>query len=171
MFTLFHFIFQLCKIAVQAAIYTGLLLFFIKQASNRRLRLIKFKPVYFSISALMLVFSFTYYGDHGLGDLAKIPLGYGKTMMSIDEYAFFEIDRENEIDVDSFLVRDNHLYFTSGNFLYDYNLPSGKWKKYDSRRDYEIYASAHHVQQISDFKTFNYQYSDYWDGWRFWLLP
>ncbi|HTI60125.1 hypothetical protein [Mucilaginibacter sp.] len=175
MFTLFHFGFEIFKIAIQAAVYalTILTLKFVltEIIKNDSLRLIKFKPVYLSVSALMLVFSFTYYGDHGLGDEANIPLGHWKSMNSTDGNPYFALKPDSEVNVDSFLVRNEHLCFVSDNNYYDYHLISGEWNKHNSKQEYETYASVHHLPQVSEFKTFYQRYAVYWNGWRFWFLP
>ncbi|MFD2145509.1 hypothetical protein [Mucilaginibacter antarcticus] len=143
MFILFHFGFEIFKIALQAAVYSLMLVLFIfiiiKTTGNRRLKSIKFKTVYFSIAGLLFIFSFTYYGDHGLGDEANIPLGHAKTINSSDGYAYLNVGR-TQINIDSFLVRNDHLCFASKNDYYDYQLPSGKHVKYSSRPEYEAHA-------------------------------
>ena len=175
MFTLFHFGFEIFKIALQAAVYSSIILLLIfiliKITGNNRLRLIKFKTIYFTIAGLMFIFSFTYYGNHGLGDEATIPLGHMKTMNSSDGYAYLNLEPNNQINIDSFLVRNDHLCFASKNNYYDYQLPSGKCAKYYSRQEYEVYASAHNLPRVNEFKTFYPQYAAYWNGWRFWFLP
>ncbi|MHA4895763.1 hypothetical protein ACXZ1K_13500 [Pedobacter sp. PWIIR3] len=132
---------------------------------------IKFKRIFFTIAGLMLVFSFTYYGDHGLGDEANLPLGNGRTMNSSDGNAYFYLLPETQVSIDSFLVRNEHLCFVSEDGFYDYHLESGKWEKYNSRKEYDAFSSAHNLPQVNEFKTFYPQYNTYWNGWRFWLLP
>jgi hypothetical protein len=174
MFTLFHFAFEILKIALQAAVYSLVLMLLIfiviKATGNRRLKSIKFKTVYFSVAGLLFIFSFTYYGDHGLGDEANIPVGHGKTINSGDGYAYLNVER-TQINIDSFLVRNDHLCFASKNDYYDYQLPSGKYVKYSSKQEYEAYAKKNHLPVVNDFKTFYPQYDAYWNGWRLWFLP
>ncbi|RVT96428.1 hypothetical protein EOD41_20500 [Mucilaginibacter limnophilus] len=174
MFAFFHFAFLIFKIALQAAVYSLVVMLFIsiiiKTTGNRRLKSIKFKTAYLSIAALLFIFSFTYYGDHGLGDEANIPIGHGRIINSGDGYAYLNVDR-TQINIDSFLVRNNHLYFASKSGYYDYQLPSGKYIKYSSKQEYEAYAKKNHLPVVNDFKTFYPQYDAYWNGWRFWLLP
>jgi len=91
-------------------------------------------------------------------------------MNSNDGYAYFYL-KSDQISVDSFLVRDDHLYFASGNTYYDYQLVSGNWNKYNSKPEYESYASTQNLPHPNEFKTFDKQYNAYWNGWRFWFLP
>ena len=172
---LFHLGFEIFKIAVQAAFYSSIMLFLIfilnRITGNNRLRVVKFRTIYFTIASLMLIFSFTYYGDHGLGDEAYLPLGHGKVMNSSDGYAYFYLEPNNQIYIDSFLVRNDHLCFTSKASYYDYRLQSGKWDKYNSKQEYEAYSSTRNLPRVNEFKSFYPQYAAYWNGWRFWFLP
>ena len=110
MFTLFHFGFELIKIAILAAIY-ALVIFllrfiFLKFKKSINSKNYKFGNVYSLIIGLLFIFSFTYYGDHGLGDEANIPLGHGQIMQCSDEFAYFVPDgATNQIHIDSFLVK------------------------------------------------------------------
>ena len=171
----FHFVFEIFKIAIQAAIYSSVILilkFFLTAITgNSRLKLIKFNTVFNVIAGLMFIFSFTYYGNHGLGDDANIPLGHGKTMLSSDGYPYIYLEPNRQVNVDSFLVRNDYLCFTSSGSYYDYQLASGKLNSYKYKQDYETYASAHNLPLVNEFKTFYPQYDTYWNGWRFWLLP
>jgi len=173
MFALFHFVFEIFKIALQAAFYSSIVLFLILNRISviNRLGEIKFKTTFFTIAGLMFLFSFTYYGDHGLGDDANLPLGHGETMNSSDGYAYFYLKPDTQINIDSFLVCNEHLCFASKNSYYDYQLGSGKWDKFNSRKDYDSYSSAHNLPRVNEFKTFYPQYDAYWNGWRFWFLP
>ncbi len=175
MFTLIHFAFQLFKIAIQATVYSliilGIILLLHSITKNSRFRLIKLKTIYISIYVLMFIYSFTYWGNHGLGDETYIPLGHQKTMEGTDGYACFYLKPNELVAVDSFLVRNDHLYFASENSYYDYDLVSNNWDKYDGKSDYERYLSIRHLPQVNEFKRLYQLYSDYWNGWRFWFLP
>ena len=174
MFTLFHFGFEIFKIIVLAAVYSSVILilkFIITEIKkNSNLKRLKFRQVYFTTAFLLLVFSFTYSGDHGLGDEAAIPLGHWEKMNSSDGYAYFDL-ADKQISVDSFLVRNDHLCMTTENKFYDYHLVTQKWVRYNSIQDYDRYASAYHLPLVKEFKSFWPQYDAYWNGWRFWLLP
>ena len=153
MFALFHFGFELMKIAVLAAVYAALvyILKFIwgEIDKSSRLRHLKFRSIYFSIAGLLLVFSFTCYGDHGLGDEANIPLSHWKTMNSGDGYAYFNtaVKGYGQINVDSFLVRNDHLCMASDSLVFDYQLKTSELKKFTNSKLYEAYAMAHHPHE------------------------
>ncbi len=174
MFTLFHFGFLIFKIALQSGIYS-LIIFFVLTAigrltGNTHLNRLRFTAIYLATATLLFIFSFTYYGNHGLGDEAKLPLGHNKTMRSSDGYAYLDIGRK-QVPVESFFVYNEHLCLASETGYYDYLLPTGDWVRYNSVQEYEAYASTHNLPLTYQFKTFYTYYDEYWNGWRFWLLP
>ena len=139
---------------------------------NIRSKYFTFKKIYIIFYCVLLVFSFTYYGNHGLGDEANIPLGHWKTMNSGDGHAYFETDlAEGQINVDRFLVKNENLYIASRDKFFIYQLQSDEIKKFDSEEHYNDYALAHNLPAANKLQNFWNQYSAYWDGWRFWLLP
>ena len=173
MFTLFHFGFEIVKIAALAGVYSFVFycFFFILREISGRRNLRRPKPRYFylTIYALLFVYSFTYFGDHGLGDESHIPLGYFQTMDATDGYAFFTPQNSSQtLSVDSFQVKDHQLFIASANTYYIYNLSSGSMKKFDSKNVYEQYAVHNSHPPINHFKKYT---ELYWNGWRFWLLP
>ena len=177
MFAILDFGFELMKIAVLAAVYAALvyILKFIwgEIDKSSRLRRLKFRSIYFSIAGLLLVFSFTCYGDHGLGDEANIPLPHWETMDSGDGNAYFNPNGKlyDQISVDSFLVRNDHLCMASDTLIFDYQLKTSELKKFATSKLYDAYAMAHHLPIKKEFRKFWPQYNDYWSGYRFWMLP
>jgi hypothetical protein len=175
LFTLFHFAFQVVKIAIQSVFYSSIILFLIfvitKVTGLKMLTKLRFRGIYFTTAGLFFLFSFTYYGNHGLGDQSNLPLGYGKVMRAGDGYAHFYLEPRNQISVDSFLVKKDHLYFTSNGSYYDYHLSSGKWQKYDNKQGLDDHLSVRNLAKVDKLETFYPQYDRYWNGWRFWFLP
>jgi hypothetical protein len=59
------------------------------------------------ISLGLFIFTFTYYGDHGLGDNAKIPIGHGIVINNInwDKYGRIEgITTRDKIDIETSIL-------------------------------------------------------------------
>lgn len=171
-----HFIFELFKIAILSIIYSVLLgvvhLVFltakgIKPVFNKRTFNRLFKIVY----ASLFVFSFTYYGNHGLGDEANIPLGYGETMQAGDLLPYFYPKGKNQVAVKNYLVRREKLCATTDSGVLVYNLNTKQLKDFNSDEQYNAYAEDHDLPLTSQFLGFEQQYHDYWSGWRFWVLP
>ena len=176
MFTIIHVAFELFKIVSLAAAYTFALyilkFLYTEIKRDNRVKEVKFLSVYVPVVGLMLIYSFTYYGDHGLGDEAHLPIGYGETIDESDNYSYFDSEKEaRQINVDSFLVRHDHLCIASDTLIYDCQLKSGEVKKFTDEKIYDAYASGHHLPKLKEFKKFSPQYAAYWNGWRFWCLP
>ncbi|MGZ3750804.1 MAG: hypothetical protein ACXVAU_05995, partial [Mucilaginibacter sp.] len=147
-------------------------LLFLKLKNGKGPSNFKFKRIFLYFAGLLLVYSFTYFGDHGLGDEAYLPLGHWETMNAGDGYPYFNPHNSpNQIRVDSFLVRGDHLCMASDRLFYDYHLVSGELKQFNNRKLYNAHAIAHSLPLVTEFKQFWPQYNSYWNGWRFWVLP
>jgi hypothetical protein len=176
MFALFHFGFELVKIAALSAIYSSLIYLLLSRLLKNRLpghlSSIRFKSLFLWIAGLLLIFLFSYYGNHGLGDEANIPLGHFKTMESIDEHVFFRpAGSNNQMEIDSFLVKSDKLCMVSEDGICVYNLATNELKTFPGRSSYEQYALEKGLPTISQFQKFEPQYTEYWNTWRFWVLP
>jgi len=176
MFSLFHFLFELVKIAALSAIYSALILLmksiFFKtadaQVMNKRNFWLVFKITY----SLLFFFSFTYYGNHGLGDEYAIPIGRGQTINQVDEFAYFSPNSSgSQIQIDRFIVKGDFLCANSEKQYFVYNLNYNKVTQFNSETSYETYAANNQLPPLNTFKKYNDCYNDYWNGWRFWLLP
>jgi len=174
MFTLFHFGFELVKIGALATVYSFLfycLYFILKEVlGKKKPGKPKFGRFYLIVYILLFAYSFTYYGNHGLGDESHIPLGYYQTIDATDGYAFFTPKNLSKtLSVDSFLVIDHKVCIASGSTYYIYNLSSGKEEKFDSKISYEQYAAHSSLPPTCCFKKYYDSYNEYWNGWRFWF--
>jgi len=171
-----HFIFELFKIAILSAAYATILLW-IKFALNlkkggTRFSWSKFFRIYLILYSVLFLFSFTYYGDHGLGDECKIPLGHGETMSSADLDAYFAPkEGGNLIDIKSYLISNNDLCAATDSGYLVYNLKTGKRIEFDNSQEYRLYALGNTLPNPDLFLDFFKQYDNYWSGWRFWTMP
>lgn len=117
---------------------------------------------------------FTYYGDHGFGDTARIPLGYNKeikqidstTIISIKQKTYFvnKFHKQNEL---VFIQTQSHPYSKEVDIFLIWNLKTNQYQTFQSL---ETLTKSYSID-TNDFKTFGDNYSLYWHGWRFWLLP
>ncbi|MFS2188967.1 hypothetical protein ACCC92_19980 [Mucilaginibacter sp. Mucisp84] len=83
MTTLFHLLFVVIKSSILGLLYTPVVWFlwvlFLKaQKKYTGFKWFSVFAVYKIVSISLIVFSFTYYGNHGLGDESRIPLGHGE---------------------------------------------------------------------------------------------
>lgn len=184
MTVLFHFMFECIKIILLSTFYTTLVLLLLSKGDYKYVilqvkRLIQLKyvnKIHFSICLLLFVYMFTYYGDHGLGDYARIPLGYKKNIERIDSTTLIKTKKKTHF-VHKF-YKQNHLVFIQAQpgpltkqvqYYLVWNLKTDTFKTFESPEFLtEFYNSSFN---LNAFKTFWENYSDYWHGWRFWLLP
>ena len=189
---LFHLLFELVKIAILASIYSTLLLLLFK-------RLGKYKPgswfdtvskksirLWFItglvVSILLFVFMFSYWGNHGLGDSARIPVGHGKAVVQINGSMTYITATGYEmetLEINEFATTDNFLFAkissdrpaATNKEIAIWDLNTNEVEFLDHFSDIETFKSKNNIKGRLLFQDFQNQYSKYWNGWRFWLLP
>jgi hypothetical protein len=183
----FGLIFSILKVFAQASVYATLVLILArihsgfspnskaaKLTSNGR-RVWQLSGL---IALLALCFSAnTAWGDHGLGDYARIPLGNGEIIEEINgTEAYFQAEiplklSTDQPSIDSFEVADDVLCVkASDKSFFTYDLVTKQQHVFADSQEYTAYASQHALPAIISFKSFNKHYHNYWGGWRFWLL-
>jgi|SRR6185312_13766006 len=167
---------ELLKIAALAAVY-GFIVYCVRFLVSSRIRqtwlkYFKYPYICILIGGSLLVYSFTYYGNHGLGDSNYLPVGHSRAIVGADVYAFFRTSNyAPAMYVDSFLIRHDKLCMDSEGTYYICYLPTGELKKFDSKGQYDLYASNNSLPVAENFRDFKSQYDRYWHGWRKWVLP
>lgn len=188
---LFHLIFELIKISILGSVYATLTLFTFKLIAQFRpdswfdrvsMKKLKFwLGSGFIISVGLFMFMMTHFGNHGLGDAARIPTGHFRDIQEINGTQAYLQDTENGIyacDIDSFYISDDFVYGLTGSqnenyegkyFLYD--LKNNEVRTFTTIEDFQYELTKNGLDQNVEFKDFNYYYRKHWSGWRFWLLP
>jgi hypothetical protein len=183
---LFHFIFELIKISILGCIYATLTLLTFKiighykpdswfdRVSKKKLRLWFLSGLVISVG--LFFFMFTYFGDHGLGDSAKVPVGHFKVVNQINGTdAYLENSKGDQLGIKKFTFDNENLYAeTQGEFNGDYviwNLRTDSWTYYKTKDDYLSVAKQKNYPTPESFKDFFEHYKQHWNGWRFFLLP
>lgn len=186
-----HFVFEILKIAVLSSLYAVLLLLLFmflerKFRSDSFAKFLKDKFRFWMISAfiisiILFVFMFSYWGNHGLGDSARIPVGYGKEVtetngtnayINPDGYEFGDLPIKKFIKKDYFLVGETDESPVDKPLPYfSWNLKNGKFKLFSDKTEFDKYLIQNQLPEQNEFRTFYENYSNYWNGWRFWLLP
>ncbi len=131
------------------------------------------------ISVILFTFMFSYYGSHGLGDSYRIPISHHNELRAIDSHAYIFIDDEsNTYNIDKFVLTDDFVYGTLDKFSKDkktsyfvFDLKSKGIKTFENESSYNHYLTSKGLDQDTERKEFNYYYNQYWNGWRFLLLP
>ncbi|QZK89821.1 hypothetical protein K5V07_04695 [Flavobacterium sp. CHNK8] len=187
---LFHLVFELLKISILSCIYASLILVVFKIIANHnpnswfdKVSKKKFKLWFLSglyISIFLFFFMFSHFGDHGLGDSARIPIGHGKAIQEVDGMQAYIQDEGpiNMIEIDSFKITADFVYgyISKGNENYEgsyfvYDLANNSVETFEKESDFINLLKTHDLDENTDYKDFNYYYGQHWNGWRFWLLP
>ena len=189
---LFHFIFELIKISILSSIYATLTLLTFKiigrykpnswfyRVSRKKLRLWFLSGL--AISVGLFFYMFTYYGDHGLGDGPKIPIGHGIVVDNANwtEYGYIKgITTTDNIDIEmtKFIVVDNMLIGNLESSFYDfqnpyfiYDLKTKEINEFKTKPEFDTFVKENKLP-TEELLTFEENYSKHWSWWRFWLLP
>jgi energy-coupling factor transporter transmembrane protein EcfT len=190
---LFHFIFQLIKIGILASVYSfiliGILLIVGKFKPNDYLKRVKSekKKYWFSfgflISIGLFIFSFTYWGNHGLGDGPMIPIGHWETIENTNwtEYGYLKRQKTsdgNDIETTQFKVVDDKLCGNLKSWFYDFknsyfvlDLKTGKMTEFKTESEFNEYAENNKLPKSNELLSFEQNYRNHWSGIRFLLLP
>ena len=189
---LFHFIFQLIKIAILASIYSfvllGILLIIGKFKPNEFFKRVKTEKkkywfVYgFLISIGLFIFSFTYWGNHGLGDGPKIPIGHWETIENTNwtEYGYLDVQTNDGIDIETtkFKVENDILCGNLDSSFYDFrnsyfvmDLKTDVVTEFNTENDFNNYAESKNLPKSNELLNFEQNYKNRWGGIRFLLLP
>lgn len=191
--SLFHLIFVLIKIILLASIYSALILFLFiivkklkpnswieKIDTNRKKFWIKTAKI---ISILLFIWMHTYWGNHGLGDSARIPIGKGYAIENINwnEYAYLnKVKTSDGIDLEmtKFKVKDCVLignldswFHNFENQYFAFDLNTSKLVEFKNHKEYNEYVTKKDLPSVENLDEFTTNYREYWSGWKFWLLP
>lgn len=186
---LFHLFFELIKISILGTIYATLTLIIIlvignykseswfARVSNRKLK--SWFLFGFIISIGLFVFMFSYWGDHGLGDSARVPIGHFQAVNQINGVdTYIEVEKYDELEINDFTFDENNLFaeirqefsYEKGAYI-KWDLITNEWTFYHSKKDFLMEAEEHNYPKPTKFKPFFEHYKRHWHGWRFWLLP
>ncbi|RBQ04588.1 hypothetical protein [Pedobacter miscanthi] len=185
---LIHFIFELFKILIQSAIYSSIIFFGINSLVKpkpgsflyffRNKKMLTWVSSWGIISFGLFFFMFSYYGDHGLGDSARIPIGHHREISQTDIMSHIEPKNKGVIYINEFSITDDYVYGTLEKYNLDlnqnyfvYDLKLNTVQLFDQAIPFNYFLTSKNVSQESAYQTFNYHYNQYWNGWRFWLLP
>ena len=190
---LFHFIFQLIKIGILASIYASILIGIIlivgkfkKTEYLERVKLEKGKSWFsfgFLISIGLFIFSFTYWGNHGLGDGPMIPIGHWETIENTNwtEYGYLKGQKTsdgNELETTKFKVTNHKLcgnlkssFYNYENLYFVLDLKTDKMTEFKTESEFNEYAKNNDLPKASELLSFKKNYRNRWGGIRFLLLP
>lgn len=189
---LFHLVFELIKISILGCLYATIIIYLLKLIA-------KFKPSYwierilkrkkrawfvigFLVSISLFTFLFSYWGNHELGDSGRIPIGYEKEILNTNwtKYAKFEGVKSqdgNDIYTTKFIIEGNKLcgnydsdFYDYKNSYFIYDLELNLLTEFKTELEYNNYAVKNEIPKTNELLSFETNYGNYWNGWRFWLL-
>ena len=190
---LFHFVFIIFKIAILSIVYASIifaLLILINNIltinwlkliiSNQRKLMLK---LVLMISILLFIWLFTYWGDHGLGDSFRIPIGndYAITAINTTESAFIDNLRttcNNRVEMTKFAQIQNKVIgnlnssfseFKNSFFVLD--ISKKEVIEFQNAIELNNYSIKNDLPKSHELRDFEKNYNEYWSGWRLFLLP
>lgn len=188
-----HLIFETIKIAVLGSVYATITVLIFRAVGKNKLNSWFYKtgqqPTVlwfisgFIISAGLFLYMFSYWGDHGLGDSPKIPIGYNlvieNTNWDNDCYVKRKKSSDNyDIQIAKFKVNENILigsfskeFYNYQNSYFIFDLKKRKITEFKEKSEYNEYASKNNFPLSNELLGFKENYRNYWGKWRFWLLP
>lgn len=187
MFALFHLIAVCMKITLLSTFYTSLVLLITTKGNFKLVlsqvkKIVKMKqfPIAYPVIWLLLfVYSFTYYGDHGLGDSAKIPIGHGKIVSSVDHTTTSIRCNNQYIILHQFYTKEDFLYAQTlrspfskeinGYLIWD--LKVDKYRTFDTEKEFKNFIKEKPQLVNGEFLSFHDAYYLRWGGLRALLLP
>ena len=185
---LFGFVCTLIKIALQASVYAWVVYWLAHWADTRlaldsalgrasRNRKKFWRRSFAASYGALFLFSCTYWGDHGLGDHARLPIGHGEAIEELNGIeTYFEASPRLQVAtdqpfIDRFQVAGDVLCGqASDKSFFTYNLATKEQQHFADSSEYDAYARPRGLAPIGEFQSFWKQYGRYWGGWRFWLL-
>ena len=121
----------------------------------------------------------TYFGDHGFGDSARVPVGHFKVVRQINgSDTYLQNANGDQLGIKSFTFDNDNLYaetqreFNSeaGDYVV-WNLRTDSWTYYKTKDDYLKAVKQKNYPLPDNFEEFWEFYKRHWHGWRFWTLP
>ena len=190
MFALFGLAFELIKISILTVIYSLLLLFLSRLTKFIRNNNVLYRSTKNILKFCLLVgpfiflglsvFLFTHYGNHGLGDDSRVPINYGQTISNIDDrFTFFNATPDSQVAISNYIIKENKIFAngvnedenSSDSIYIVYDLITKKLTQFKTKKQYSDYAAKNSYPSINEFYDFGKHYDEYWNRWRFWLLP
>ncbi len=181
---LFHFAFQMIKIAILGLFYLGLLLLFIQIPTIAKIpffqRVKKIRRakrfIWVLICFILFVWQFSYWGDHGLGDYSRVPIGFGKEIEQLNYSGMYisPSGYENQMfGIENYSIDNGYCFGSTSeeNGFYIWDLSTNDVQKISTYEEYENGLRIKNLQSRIVFHNFEEAYDLYWSGWRFWLLP
>ena len=130
------------------------------------------KYIRITITIILILFSFTYWGNKGYGDEALIPLGFKKHVEQINSnqaYINPEKYKYRTLNIEKFDIQNKYVFGESINSPVDspppyfvWNFETEEFLFFDKIESLKKYLATKNINQIK-LKTFNSNYLTYWN--------
>lgn len=171
MAVLIHFIFSLVKIAIQASIYATIVVLFVTLIAQKKVN--QKKRIWFVCGAVisfgLFLFMFSHWGDHGLGDSARIPLAHGREVNQADGSWTYITPEGYEYEVLSIKQFSFNQEYLVGQVEEPQIAKYAIWDLANNKVEFTNALETKYSLNLN-FQDFYKHYQEYWGGWRFWLL-
>jgi len=184
---LIGFIFELIKIGFLASFYAFIILVVFRKTGKTKLsnwlnKRLKNRIIFWFINGIFISISlfiwlFSYWGEHGIGDYSRIPIGNGKEIEQIDGSWTYITPRGHQLEVFTiYSYAINGKYCTGKtkegtNNYYVWNLITNDIQTVNSKNEYKKLSKQLNLPKEEKFLNFRKGYSKHWIGWRFFMLP
>lgn len=190
---LIHLIVSCVKIALLASLYLfvikHLLVFLMKRGviSKETKLFDRFQQhegkSWWLIALFLFIWMHSFWGNHGFGDSARIPIGKGVYIFTINWNDCAVLNgvktaAAKDVHTTSFAFQKGIIMGNMKSDFYDYynnyfvyDTKTALLKEFPFKKGYNEYAEKHGLVPTVDFKSFNEHYKAYWHTWRFFLLP
>ncbi|WP_299676336.1 hypothetical protein [uncultured Tenacibaculum sp.] len=180
---LIHFVFQLFKIGLLSVFYVFVFVQLQKRFNKNKPKIkigtLKIVGYYLIAYVLLFVYSFTYWGNHGLGDGPRIPIGHWKVVENVNWQDSGYVDTKNgQLEMEKFLVKEGKLFgkydnsfATNSHEFFILDLDSEELLEFESEKAYNLYVNSKDFPDSSELLNYHKNYMNRWGGIRFFLLP
>jgi hypothetical protein len=180
--SIIHFVFELLKISILGYVYSKLLMIILKQIDKNNtnktiVEVCKSKSkVWFCISVFLFFYMFTPIGNHGLGDCSKIPISFTKSLINIDCTEDTRLNGVNDkngddIEMKKFLIKGKIISGNYNNYYFTYNFEDKTLNEFYKETEFNKNAEIQNLPKSNELLSFQDNYGNYWNTWRFWFLP
>ena len=193
---LIHLFIEVIKVTILTIVYTFVLMKLLEVISkkNPELRIyhyLKNKTIHRAMRNIMgmvifiglTIWMFSFWGNHGFGDSARIPVGNKVEIKNINwtKYGFIGIDQKNspvDIETTKFKISGKKIV---GNLDSGFHVYENKYFIFDTEdrsllefktvEAFDAHTQNNNLPHSNELLTFRSNYENYWHGWRFFLLP
>ncbi|MEZ5043284.1 MAG: hypothetical protein R2828_25535 [Saprospiraceae bacterium] len=193
---LIHLFIEIIKITIFTIVYSFIIVKLLEVISKKKPRsrlsfYLNNKIIIRALRALisivifigLFIWMFSFWGNHGFGDSARIPVGNKIAVENINwtEYGYIkkeQISNAVNIETTRFKITGNKIlgnfdsdFYTYQNKYFIFNTENKSMLEFKTVKEFDLYTEKNNLPSSDELLSFRANYESYWHGWRFWLLP